>query len=383
MDAKTREKPIKPMNRISAAENLIIEHDDQSWRLLLLYRETGEEKGLLEARSGRPLRYARNFAGTRRLPANGTLPLDYVWQVVLGWSHDDDAWHLGLLLATDLADARGSRWCELAYWPDPDPTVFGEMARDAAQQLAAVLQTPFNLVPPRPAGKRQPEAPPLPPLPLEIGMWQLEREAGGQLQLRRGGQWMRSQVRRLLWYGFWTVAFVVLSITTLTSDLALPNSGTLLPDPSILPYLGLGVAALLAGQTLWTVYQMLTKPNRIVIDSNQHAVTALRGDNQRWYKNGTDLDSVYVTQVVNRRAENNTVYYAEINLHLHTGDFKTVVQQDSKEEINHEVTPAEGIITEDVIPLTRFEVTSDVQAAGLTIAEELGGIPCWYDRRTR
>jgi len=371
------------MNRISAAENLIIEHDANSWRLLLLYRETGDEKGLLEARPGRPLRYARNFAGTRRLPANGTLPLDYIWQVVLGWSHDDDAWHLGLLLATDLADARGSRWCELAYWPDPDPTVFGEMARDAAQQLAGILQAPFNLVPPRTGVQRGPEAPPLPPLPLEVGMWQLEREADGLLQLRRGGQWMRSQARRLIWYAFWTVAFLVLSIATLTSDLALPNSGTLLPDPSILPYLGLGVAALLAVQTVWTLYQILTEPNRIVIDGGQHAVTAMRGNSQRWYKNGADMDSIYVTQVVHRRAENNTIYYAEINLHLNGGDFQPMVNQDRKEEITHETAPAEGIITEDVIPLTRFEVTSDVQAAGLTIAEELGDIPCWYDRRTR
>ena len=59
------------------------------------------------ANTGQPIKYLPVFAHKRRLPDTGRLPLDSIQRVVLGWSHEDESWHLGLLLGPELAEARG------------------------------------------------------------------------------------------------------------------------------------------------------------------------------------------------------------------------------------------------------------------------------------
>ena len=197
------------MRRISAANHHIIEFSDHQWRLFA-YNEEGEQRKLLEALSDAPLQYTAEFASTRRLPQNGFLPLEYVWQVVLGWSHDDDAWHLGLLLARDLADARGSRWCQIGYWPDADGTVFRDLAEETGQALAKILGRPFNIIPPRSALDH---ALSLPELPLELGMWRLESTGANTLELVRSGRWLVSRWMRIAWLSLWAGVFAILSIS--------------------------------------------------------------------------------------------------------------------------------------------------------------------------
>ena len=369
------------MNRIPAAEHLIIETHPDAWRLIT-FNEEGDERGLLEARTDRPFRYAASFATSRRLPRSGTLTNDLVWQVVLGWSNDDDAWHLGLVLASDLATARGSRWCEIARWPDPDPVVFEDLARDAAESLAQILGSPLNVVEPRDrrAGTAQPA---LPDMPLEVGMWALNRDPNGELEFKRSSRWLVGKVTRILWYLLLIAMYLLLSLATLNSDLALPNAGTMLPSPELLPYLGLIVAAVLTLFVFYNLYEISTKPDRIRVSGAKHTVAALKGNSTRWRMNGNDLESIYVTQVVNRRGSKNTIYEAQINLYLKNGKFHKVVEQDKKEEETDELRNNDVVLTEEVLPLTRFSVHSDAQAAALAIAEELDALPCWYDRRTR
>lgn len=367
------------MDRISAAENTIIDTSANQWRLISV-NEDGEETLLLNVAPAEPLQYNERFARTRRMPTGGTLPAEYVWQVVLGWSQDDEAWHLGLLLARDLADARGSRWCQLAFWPDPDTTVFIDLARQAGEKLANTLGRPFRVIPRR---ERKPVEAPLPDLPINIGMWRLESADNDTLQFVRSRKWVTSRLLRALWYLWWIVVYVVLSITTLDTDLALPNAGTMLPNPEILPYLGLGAAAVLGIMILYIFYEILTKPNRIVIDGAQRQVTALRGNTKRWQKSATELQSIYVTQVVNKKGSKRTIYHGEINLHLGSGDFHRVIQQLQQEEDIHDVQPSDSPAREAVLPLTSAAVISDLQAAGLHVARILGGLPVWYDQRVR
>ncbi|MGV2436204.1 MAG UNVERIFIED_CONTAM: hypothetical protein LVT10_16085 [Anaerolineae bacterium] len=62
---------------------------------------------------GQSLRSTESFAlDTRFLPKNGELQTRYIERVVLGWSAEDEKWHLGLMFAEKLAQARGSRWCD-------------------------------------------------------------------------------------------------------------------------------------------------------------------------------------------------------------------------------------------------------------------------------
>jgi hypothetical protein len=370
------------MDRISAAENLIIKMRPNHWRLLVGGETRGNEHVLVEAVNGQPLRYAAEFATSRRMPKNGELPVEYISQVVLGWSQDDESWHLGLVLAPDLAEARKSRWCALAHWPDPDGNVFIDMAQQAGTSLANALGRPFHLVPmrrrPEPA---PPPEPPLPELPLTVGTWKLERRTPAHLQLLRSSRWSVSRLTRATWYTSLSVVYVVLSTATLNTDLALPNAGTMLPNPEMLPYMGLVVAVMLILMTLYILYELIARPDRIVIDGERGRIVALRGNRKRWTLQRDQLQGVYVTQVVNRRGKKRKIYHGEINFLLGKKRFFRLIEQPEREEPRRE--EYEEAAEEAVTSLTAFDVQDDLQAAGLHIARTLGDLPAWYDQRIR
>jgi hypothetical protein len=371
------------MSQIFAAENQIIDYDAQRWRLLINSNGAGP-RVVVEAAPGMPLRYVPSFANTRRLPQGGALPVDYVVQVVLGWSNHDEAWHLGLVLNRDLADTRGSRWCEIAHWPDPDTTTFIDLARQAGETLAHTLDRPFVVIPPRIDRAAPPPPPPLPDLPLSCGLWTLERvQPADVIQFTRSRRWATSRLTRMVWYAFWVVVYVLLAVTTLNTDLALPNAGTMLPNPELLPYLGLLAAGVLVLMTLYMLGELFTRPNRIVLDFDGRSIAALRGDRERWRYTDRDVQSVYVTHVVQRKGRRRIVQQSELNLHFGGGRFRQVLQQAEQDDL---LEAAEnGVLVEDeaVVPLARGASVTDYQSAALYVAEALGGVPCWYDQRLR
>lgn len=370
------------MKRVSAAGGRIIEMTPDRWRLLAV-GEAGEERGLLEAVSDGSLRYSAEFATTRRMPRHGALPVRYIQQVVLGWSQEDEAWHLGLVLARGLADARGSRWCALARWPDPDTTVFDELSFEAGEALANVLERPFNKVPPSRRKVPAPAPTPIPALPGEIGGWHLKKTGDSRLELKRSRRWALGRLSRAAWYAFWLVIYVILSTTTLSANLALPNAGTMLPNPELLPYLGLLAAAVLIFLIFQIIYQVLTRPDRIIIDGEAQMVTAHRGRRTRWQVPQENLQSIYVTQVVNKRGKKRTVYHGEINLHLEDGAFHMLLlQPDQQEEERLRLTGLDKP-QEAILPLDSAGAVTDLQSAGLHIAKTLNELPVWYDQRLR
>lgn len=368
------------MNRISAAENLVIMIEPGQWRLLT-HDELNTERPILEASTGNPLRYANSFASTRRLPPEGMLPADYVRQVIVGWSAQDESWHLGLLLGQTLADQRGSRWCEIAHWPDPDQTVFIDLAQEAGRGLARTLGCPLNVIPARPPEKAPPPPPPpLRPLPITWGMWKLENNGDSGLHFVRSRRWVTSRLLRGLWYAFWVVVYVLLSLATLGTDLALPNAGTMLPNPELLPYLGLVAAVILVGMICFIIIEIATTPNRIIIDAAGRSIAALRGSSEHWRLKAGDLQSVYVTEIISKKGRKRVIHHAELNLHLGGGRFKHVLRHTQQEEA---ATPISDDAHDGVLPLTPFTVKDDLQTAGLYVAEALGGVACWYDQRLR
>src|SRR6185369_11802124 len=143
------------MDRISAAGNLTIEVKPESWRLIV--NGNSQERVLVEVSPGEPIRYIPTFAAKRRLPDTGKLPIENIQRVVLGWSNEDESWHLGLLLTPELASARGSRWCEIALWPDPVVNVFSDISSQAGRTLARTITRPFNLIEPPVEAERAPK----------------------------------------------------------------------------------------------------------------------------------------------------------------------------------------------------------------------------------
>jgi hypothetical protein len=363
------------VNQISAAENLTIESDDTFWRLLV-HNEAGQRTEILRAAPGEPLIFSSDFALTRRLPSIGRLPAKYVRQVVLGWSHEDDAWHLGLLLARDIADIRGSRWCEIANWPDPDPIVFAELARQSGEALANLLDIPFNIVQPRAGAEGQSQAieRPLPELPIDLGTWRLEDNTT-QLTFVRSRKWFFSRYGRIAWYSLLAIVYIVLSVTTLENNLALPNSGVMLPSPELLPYLGIVAALASLVVVLYTAIEILRVPNQIVVDDS--AITALKGKSKRWQKPIDNVEAVYVTHVLKRRRQRAMVDHGEINLFKHNGSFDRLIEQAQRD--NEEMPSIDDAVT----PLTVDDNLTDLQKAGLHLAKAMGDKPIWYDQREK
>ena len=139
---------------------------------------------LLEVLPDAPLRYTTAFARTRRFPKAGVLPNQYIQRVLLGWSEDDESYHLGVVVTPRLADARGSRWCALARWPDPEKDVFKNEAQQAGKALAEVLNRPFSIAPiPKHDPDPTPIPKPLPALPLRLQSWEMWRGQNGWLLL--------------------------------------------------------------------------------------------------------------------------------------------------------------------------------------------------------
>ncbi|QPC84349.1 hypothetical protein G4Y79_08235 [Phototrophicus methaneseepsis] len=375
------------MTQIAAAQSHHIEITPAEWRL-------SNDTNLLASASSAGLYYTTNFASTRRLPKEGELGREAFMQIVAGWQQRDECWHLGLIVIPALAEKRGSRWCELAAWPDPEQDIYIDMVREAGRGLSSILGLPFHVIPPK-----EPEplpVPPLPDLPISSGYWTLETVKvgtnaikgtpvnAGQLALVRSSKWAQQKVMRALWYTFWLIVYVILSVATLLSDIALPNAGTLLPSPEMLPYLGLATAGLLGVMVLWNLIQAWTAVKVIVIDPEAQSMSAYMGKTPRWHKKVPDIQSVYVSEQVKKRSNDPLVEHGELNLHLGSGDFHFVLEQGAPES-NEDAPTSENKPRRDedtIMPLSREAIHTHLQAMALHIAEALR-VPCWYDMRVK
>ncbi|MCA9915427.1 MAG: hypothetical protein KC496_18865 [Anaerolineae bacterium] len=367
------------MTQISAAENHIIQVMDGRWRLLYQERPTAEA-----TTSG--LRYGNRFGSSRRLPGEKILQTEDIQQVVLGWQRTDEAWHLGLILKPPIAEERGSRWCEMVYWPDPEVHVFQELAQQTGEHLAQTLGVPFRLIPPRQI-EATPQPRPLPELPLHFGLWTMEYASADKRRfvIKRSTRWEMRQYGRIAWYTFWMLVYLALSLMTLFSDLALPNAGTLLPDPHWLPYMGLATVVLLAGLIVATLITTLRKPNSIFVDGVRGTISAWKNRRLVWQIPANEIQSVYVSEIVKRREVPPATEYGEINLHLGGGKFHFVLVQEDPEENADTPLPDDPIQYKDsdVRELTQDNAFTDLQAANLYIAETLGILAAWHDLRVR
>jgi hypothetical protein len=428
------------MDRISAANNLTIEYDQTNWRLVS--NGAGVEHILVEAESGRPLSYMPTFGSRRRLPDTGKLPTQYIQQVVLGWSPKDQAWHLGLLLEQELADARGSRWCEIAHWHDPQRDHFVELASQAGERLAETVTRPFHVIPPREDDLPAPSAPtfetsaaPLPaeatvetsslaatvpiaaqethpaastqpnalniPLPTPAtyppyqDTYQAQREPAPipelplTLDLWNLDQPQGFNYLQLKLSGAWgrskvarILWYTLWTVVYIVLSVTTLRSGIAQPRPEFLPYLGLASGGILVLLILYLLFQLIRTPNRFIIDPSRQAVIALRGKAQRWRIEAHQMKAVYVSQIVSRRSrkQRRAIHYSEINLLLSDEKFHHLIENGQVEDkdTRFEDSPAEN----EVRLLTPDAVDSSMKAAGYYIARTLN-VPCYYDQRLK
>lgn len=370
------------IERLPAADNLVIDCAAGQWRLL--QADAGAETMLIEARGqALPMRYPEAFGTARRLPKGGRLATEDIERVVIGYSQRDHAWQLGLVLMPALAELRGSRWCGLAVWSaDGDAPALPDGAEAAGRALALQLGRPFTLIPPKtatPAAAAPPAPPPpLPELPYALDDWRLTAEAAGELAFSRSGAWARGRALRALWYVLWAAAFVLLSLTSLTS-------GIMLPQPAFLPYIGFACALLLVGMAVYTFSKAVRAVSRVTVTALE--VTGWRGTRALWHVPADEVQAVYASQIVSRvsaRRRRRLVLYGEIALLRKDGAFAPLVygiETDEKLELD-ELSDWTALNLEAVQPLTGQPPISRLQAAALRTAAVLGA-PAFDDRRIK
>ena len=383
------------MTRILVSDNSLVDYSVDRWRLIQFDREA-KPSLLVEARSGRNFRYDDYFATSRALPPLGEVAVGDIGEVVLGWSDEEAAWQLGMTLSQDLSFSRSSRWFEVLRFAEPAAE---EDARLVGQALADVMDKPFLV---SSTALAEPQAIHLVELPLDLGIWQLQgdeatdesKTKGQALRLTRNSSWLNAKIRLVAWYGVLAAVYAWVSLASLTSDLGLPVAGTLIntllgsliPDPSLLAYLGLAVFVLLLLQIMRQLWLIQSEADTLLIDGDERSISAWRGDNLRWRFSADQLQSVYASEMVKRRGKGMIVYHGEINLHLLDGDFRCALMEEDKR--NDALLPGLDVAAErerpaSVVPLPAAAAATALQAAAVHIAVALGDLPVWYDRRAK
>jgi hypothetical protein len=367
------------MTRLPAEKDLIIEYDAFSWRLQRTV--DGLDAPLVSAEPASSLRLDPTFATRRALPPE--LAKSDLVEIVVGWSEPDTSWHMGLILAPELAAQRANRWVGLAQWIDPYREYETRMATQAAgETLANLIGVPLRVIAPQEQGAVSPEpaepaALKLPEPPLKFGTWNLTQD-GTRMIVQRSGAWRRGRLFRVIWYLLWSAAFIIVSIASLTIELRLPSTGILLPDPRVLPYLGIFAGGIIFLLFLKVLIEYSTQPSRFEIDTQTQQVTAFVGRRRRWSLRASDVHAVIVSEVVRAKRDLRAVQYGEINLQRDSRHFQHLVQLDTELDARR-VPGSSGAVTEEMAPLHR--ITSDLQGVAALIGQALGGRPVILDQR--
>ena len=373
------------MTRIAVSDNMLVDYSEDRWRLIQLDAAAAPTL-LAEVKAGRSFRYDDEYGNRRALPPLGEVAARDIGEVVLSWSDEEAAWELGMTLAPDLSFSGTSRRFEVLRVADPDQSRSERTIQQIGMALADVLGKPFATSAPGDA-LPAPEPIPLIELPLDLGTWTLQEQTQkgeGDLLFARHRRWLFARYRQIAWYGLLAAFYAWVSVATLNHQLALPNAGTLIPDPSLLPYLGIGVALLLLLLIALQFKQVLQKPDTFKISADDREVCALRGNAMRWRVNADAVQSVYASELVKKRARKPIVYHGEINLKMVDGSFRRLLVESDKHE-DALLPGCDAAFEKNRMPgvavLEPEAVATGLQAAAVHIAACLGGLPVWYDRR--
>lgn len=361
---------------ISADQSVSVELHPDRWVAVDL--TDGLRRVIFEAVIDGTLTSSPQFNRLQKLPAGG-VGVHELKSVVLGWSPALMAWQLGFVVKPEIAEQRKSRWVELARWHDEDGAQHSLAANRVAQALARVTRLPLKVIPPKalPSDDTPAEPAPLPPLPIDLGTWELH-QSGDALEFALAARWRRSRIGRIIWYGLWTVAFIAVSVLSLTVDLALPNAGTLLPAPHLLPYMGLFVAVILILLVIKNIVEIARQPTRIVVDPATSSISARLGRRTTWAVPSRAIDSVYVSEVLSHRGKRLMSQHAEINLRVGPETFRHLLTIEDELDLGAK----NGHKLKNVVePMTDDDADTPLSNAALYVSRTLGNVPIWRDQR--
>jgi len=372
------------------SDSLLVDCADNWWRLIHV-DATATASLLLEAKVASPLRYSEDFARSQDLPPTGELAPEQLRQVVLGWSDNAAAWQLGITLAPGLE--RASHWLQLLQLSQSQQDEQGDSPQQKGERLGKALARTLNLPFARLESDREsrppaePAAPPpLPALPLQLGLWRLQAADNDSrtLELTRQRSWQHQ--RQIAWYGLWTAVYLWVSISTLNHELGLPIAGTLIPDPAWLPYLGIAVAALLVLSMLRQAWLLSRQVTELRIDPAEQSISAWRGSTRLWHVPADRIQCIYASEILRKRGKKPSITHAEINLYLRDGSFLPILidsEKNAQPWLPGIDPQLERKSSAGLRVLEPAAASTALQAASLHIAASLGELPLRYDRRYR
>ena len=133
-------------------------------------------------------------------------------------------------------------------------------------------------------------------------------------------------------------------------------------------------------------------PNTIAFHPYNKSIRGLRGDAQRWQISAGSVQSVYVSEVVKPAGRgrlpftgsaHSAFHHGEINLHLLDGSYVNVLLDQVKRTYSLLPDAVEHTHEDGVSALDASQASTALQMAALHIAQSLGELPVWYDRRNK
>jgi hypothetical protein len=354
------------MPTITADRNLLIEFDEVRWHMRL--PQLASDMLVIEATSG-GIAYHAKFGAARRLPAAGVLLSEDVTDVLVGWSADDSAWHVGLLLSDSLSSGRNSRWVELASWPANQ-----EADADAAgSALARVLSKPYRLITAEESAQSKRTASAR-SLPLTFGEWRVSEEFSG-LQWSRTPQWRNDMLLRSLFFLALTPLFGVLSIGALTSPYARVQ-------PEWLPLVGIALALIMLYSALMSLRAILRSPVTL-IDTRLSIMRQSRRGSQKMVQSPFEgLQYALISHTVSRRQAMPAVPdrdFAVFEVWVHLASTRRgFIEVCHSENVEGEI--ARGVTIDTRRPFDSAVIDSPAHYAALRTAQAIG-VPVFVEAR--
>lgn len=343
---------------IAADRNLLITFDDVRW--LMRLPQLAADSPVIDANSG-GISYLAMFGTARRLPAAGVLLSEDLTDVLVGWSAEDSAWHLGLLVRDSLAAGRGSRWVELASWPGDEQAD----ANAAGSALARVLDKPYRLITADDSARTKRGATDH-TLPVTFREWRVSEEFSG-IQWSRTTQWRNDMLLRSIFFLVLTPLFAVLSIGALVSPYARVQ-------PEWLPLIGIALALIMLYIALVTLRAMFGSPTTL-IDTRLSVIRQSRRGSQKMVQSPFEgLQYVLVSHTISRRQPMPAVPdrdFAVMDVWVHLASTRRGFIEICHSE-NVEGDIGRGVSFESRRPFNRAEIDTPAHYAAQRTADAIG-----------
>ena len=263
------------MDIIPVTPEISVELDSTRWRLVQDYDNGKSLRTLVDADAS-SIKFHPVLAETYQL-SSVDVENTRIVKVVLGWTPQDQHWHLGLYV--NGGSGGELSWCRLTTWTSEQMA----QAKSAGEALSQIINSPFHLVDAninndeeasslmedatQPSMQTSPQKIHPVSMPIQVGDWMLRAVPQG-IAWQLTGSWMMRQVVHILFFAGTFALFLVLGAGALRSGLA-PVT------PEWLPLIAFAIALVLVYSMFDNIWQLIMK-RQVIVDKLNREVRCER-----------------------------------------------------------------------------------------------------------